>query len=165
MKKYIYWLLPLLWMGVIFYSSAQPYEEQNIKPFLGNLLNLSFLEPYLDWVSFTYHHSEVSTEVLGVDGLIEFFVRKGAHFGVYFILLLLFYLALKKTCRRTMWLLLALSYMMTITYAVTDEFHQGFTANRTPYAGDVVIDGIGAGFAICIVLLLHWKTKSGGIAK
>ncbi|WP_174614288.1 VanZ family protein [Virgibacillus ihumii] len=159
MRKYLYWLLPLFWMGVIFYSSAQPYGEQDIKPFLGNTLNVAFLKPYLDWISFTYHHSEVSVETLGVAGLIEFFVRKGAHFGVYFILLCLFFIAFVKTSKCKFWTVIALSYMLTVTYAVTDEFHQSFTANRTPYAGDVVIDGIGAAFAALFLIFLKRNKK------
>lgn len=161
MRKYLYWILPLLWMGVIFYSSAQPYEDQDIKPYLGKTLDLSFLEPYLGWISFTYHHSEVSAEVLGVDGLLEFFIRKCAHFGVYFILFYLFYIASVKTFKGSFGRVITLSYILTIAYAVTDEFHQSFTANRTPYAGDVIIDGIGAVFAVLILILArkikHWQ--------
>ncbi|GAA0589800.1 VanZ family protein [Virgibacillus siamensis] len=159
MQKSVYWLFPLLWMGVIFYSSAQPYEEQDIKPFLGNALNLSFLEPFVGWMSFTYHNSEVSVEALGVDGLIEFFIRKGAHFGVYFILLCLFYMAFVKTVKGAHWKLMEVSYLLSITYAVTDEFHQSYTANRTPYAGDIVIDGIGAGAAVLFLIVWNRNRK------
>lgn len=51
MAKYMYWLLPIGWMGVIFYSSAQPYEQQDVKPLLEGTFDLSFLVPYLDWIT------------------------------------------------------------------------------------------------------------------
>ncbi|MFD2656942.1 hypothetical protein [Gracilibacillus thailandensis] len=72
MKKLIYWLFPLLWMGVIYYASDQPYEEQDIKPFLSQHIDLSFLTSILQPISFKYHHSVVSVEQLGVEGFVEF---------------------------------------------------------------------------------------------
>ncbi|TFJ94319.1 VanZ family protein [Lentibacillus salicampi] len=161
MKKYIYWLLPIGWMSVIFYSSAQPYEKQDVKPLLDGTFNLDFLTPYLDWVSFTYHHSEVSVAALGVEGFIEFFMRKGAHVGVFFILMCLMFVALSRSTRLTFRVTLAVSLLLTGAYAVLDEFHQGFTANRTPYFGDVLIDGAGALMAAVPVLFLQrYRTKN-----
>ncbi|WP_164668070.1 VanZ family protein [Virgibacillus doumboii] len=161
MKKYAFWLLPIFWMGVIYYSSATPYEEQDIKPFLGNTIDLSFLTPFMDWVSFSYHNSEVSVSALGIEGFVEFFVRKGAHVGVFFVLMCLFYIALKRTSSFGIRKLLIISFFLTVAYAGIDEFHQGFTANRTPYAGDVVLDGIGAILAaICLLLFSRRRTKN-----
>ena len=33
---------------------------------------------------------------------------------------------------------------MALLYAVSDEFHQGFTPGRTPAVSDVLLDGAGA---------------------
>src|SRR5690625_6708865 len=90
MRKYLYWLFPFMWMIVIFISSSQPYEKQNIQPFLTDTIELSFLEPYIHWISITYNQSEVSVERLGVYGFIEFFIRKGAHVFVFLTLCCLF---------------------------------------------------------------------------
>ncbi|MFB4167816.1 VanZ family protein [Virgibacillus sp. JSM 102003] len=158
MKKYIYWLLPIGWMGIIYYSSAQPYEDQDVKPLLKSSFDLSFLTPLVDWISFTYHHSEVSVAELGTAGIVEFFLRKGAHVGVFFVLMCLFYIALRSTCDMKFLPLIIISYSLTIAYAGLDEFHQGFTANRTPYIGDVVLDGVGAAIAALCLLLIKWKT-------
>ncbi|MFD1361699.1 VanZ family protein [Lentibacillus salinarum] len=160
MKKYVYWLLPIGWMCVIFYSSAQPYEQQDVKPFLERTVDLSFLAPYVDWVAFTYHHGEVSVAALGVEGFIEFFMRKGAHIGVFFVLMCLFYVALSKTSSTTFRAAVVVSFWLTVAYAAIDEWHQGFTANRTPYMGDVVIDGFGALLAVILLAFFRrYRTK------
>ncbi|RDW17006.1 VanZ family protein [Oceanobacillus arenosus] len=156
MRKYWYWLLPLGWMSVIYYSSGTPYENQDIKPLLGNFLDLSFLQPILGWISFTYHNSLVSVDVLGVDGFIEFFIRKGAHVTVFFLLVCLFYLAIRKTIGLVFHWQMMYSFLLTVAYAILDEIHQGFTPNRTSYAGDVVIDSIGAAFAVLLIVAIRW---------
>lgn len=120
---------------------------------LSEALNLSFLEPLLGWIHFNYHNSEVSLEALGINGLIEFIIRKGAHFVAFYILLTLFYLAFRKTVHWRVTRIVTVSFTLTIAYAVMDELHQGLTPNRTPYIGDVFIDGFGAATA-CIILLL-----------
>ncbi|WP_077358419.1 VanZ family protein [Virgibacillus halodenitrificans] len=155
MKKYTYWLLPIGWMGIIFYSSHQPYEKQDIKPFLSDKFDLSFLEPLLGWIAFNYHHSVVSIESRGVNGFIEFFLRKGAHVTVFFILCLLFYLAWRKSISLPIKKAITLSFLLTIAYAILDELHQGFTPNRTPYAGDVALDGFGAFLAVVFIIVLR----------
>lgn len=160
MRKYWYWLLPLSWMGVIFYSSGTPYENQDIKPILGNFLDLSFLRPILGWISFTYHNSLISVGELGVDGFIEFFIRKGAHVTVFFLLVCFLYLAITKTIGLAFRWQMVYSFLLTVAYAILDEIHQGFTPNRTPYAGDVVIDSIGAAFAVLLILAIRlWKRR------
>ncbi|MCT2537241.1 VanZ family protein [Aquibacillus koreensis] len=156
MKKWLYWLLPFTWMGVIFYASAQPYQNQDIKPFLSSTIDLSFLTPYLEGLSFTYHQSEVSIATLGVNGVVEFFVRKGAHVTVFFILCLAFYMAFRKTTHIKFWRLIEYSLVLTIMYAAIDEIHQGFTPNRTPYIGDVFLDSFGAILAVITIILFQW---------
>ncbi|ENH98381.1 hypothetical protein J416_00299 [Gracilibacillus halophilus YIM-C55.5] len=161
MKKWLYWLLPLGWMGVIFYSSAQPYQQQDIKPFLGGTFDLSFLIPYVDGISFVYHQEVVSVGALGIEGFIEFFIRKGAHFTVFFLLAIFFFLACQKTVqKRSPQLIACFAFFCTIVYAMFDEWHQSWTPNRTPYVGDILIDSIGAGFAIFCLLI--WIKKKHG---
>ncbi|GGK02928.1 VanZ family protein [Lentibacillus kapialis] len=161
MKRYGYWLFPIIWMGIIFYSSAQPYENQDVKPFLEKTFDLSFLTPYLDWVSFTYHQSEVSVVALGVEGFVEFFMRKGAHVGVFFVLFCLFFVAFTKASYLTRRTLLIVSFILTIAYAAIDELHQSFTANRTPYFGDVLLDGSGALIAAILLTFFHrYRTEN-----
>lgn len=165
MRKLFYWLISFFWIIIIFYSSAQPYEKQDIKPLLTNSIDLSFLVPIFDWVSFTYHRSEVSINALGVEGFIEFFIRKGAHFTVYFILVCLLYFALKKSTSISNSGNIIISFFLAVAYAGIDEYHQSFTANRTPYFGDVILDAFGA-FVACVCLhALHKRKRNVGRQK
>ncbi|MCM3740240.1 VanZ family protein [Oceanobacillus luteolus] len=155
-KPYLYWLLPIIWMGIIFYSSATPYDNQDMKPLLGDLINFSFIEPYLEGIYFTYNGSPVSLETHGAAGLVEFFIRKSAHVLVFLILTLLFKYALGKTTDILWYKQIILSFFLTAAYAIMDEIHQGFTPNRTPYAGDVVLDCLGALGAIGILSIFKF---------
>lgn len=160
MRKVLYWLYPVMWMGVIYYSSDQPYQEQDIKPILSEYMDLSFLEPILQPISFTYHQSEVSIDQLGAEGFIEFFIRKGAHVVVFLILCLLFHYALTKTFPKIEpKLLIFIAFSSTVIYAVFDEWHQGWTPNRTPYIGDVILDSFGA-FMAAAVIVIFKKIKN-----
>lgn len=140
-------------MGVIFYASSQPYEEQDVKPILNSGMDLSFFRPYIDWVSFTYHRGVVSVEQLGTAGFIEFFIRKGAHVAAFAILFLFLFYAFAKTVPVMLAKLVWFSFLITVLYACSDEFHQSLTPNRTPYAGDVILDSIGAILAVFILYL------------
>ncbi|WP_412977153.1 VanZ family protein [Ornithinibacillus sp. 179-J 7C1 HS] len=156
-RKLKYWFLPIIWMAIIFISSSTPYEKQDIKPYLTGVIDFSFIRPYLSWVSFYYNQSEVSIAALGENGFIEFFIRKGAHFGSFFILTILITIALRKTLEWNLQKILVVSFSIAFAYAIIDEVHQGFTPNRTPYYGDVLIDGFGA--IIACFILLNWLKK------
>lgn len=158
-QKYFYWLLPLIWMAIIFNFSAQPYEKQNIQPYLTDVIDLTLLEPYINWISFTYHKSEVSVAALGNSGVIEFFIRKGAHVFVFGVLCYLFYLALRKTITNKFIYQLIISFVLTFLYAGFDEFHQGFTESRTSYIGDVFLDGFGGALAIILIVIIQLVKK------
>ncbi|MFD1167652.1 VanZ family protein [Oceanobacillus caeni] len=159
-KKYWYWILTLGWMGIIFYSSSTPYEKQDMRPFLGNYIDLSFLEPVLSGISFMYHQSVVSVETLGIAGFIEFFIRMGAHFTVFFLLTCLFYIALKKATHIQKKQAILISFLLTSAYAMVDEIHQVITPNRTPYIGDVFIDVFGAFVAVICFIIFGQKRKA-----
>ncbi len=160
MKKILYWLIPLTWMGFIFYSSAQPYQNQDVKPLLNSYLDLSFLIPIVENIVFVYHQSEVSVDTLGINGFVEFFLRKGAHVTVFFVLCMLLYGVLRKTTLLEQSYCLVFSLLITVVYAGLDEWHQGFTPNRTPYFGDVILDSIGASiFVIGYLAWSSWKRK------
>jgi VanZ family protein len=156
LRKFIlYWLPVLVWAGVIYYSSSQPYQDQDLRPTLANFLDLELVKVYLNDFKFHYAGEEISVEEKGAAGFIEFLIRKGAHFGVYFILGFLLFRAIHQhTASPRKAFLLAL--IGTIFYAASDEFHQGFTANRTPKIEDVVLDSIGAYSG---VLTIFWVKK------
>ncbi|BAC14479.1 hypothetical protein [Oceanobacillus iheyensis HTE831] len=152
------YLLPILWMLVIFISSATPYENQDVKPLLSGL-DLQFLYPYLSWVEFTYHSSIVSVEALGIEGFIEFFLRKGAHVSVFFILTCLFFISFIKNTQWNRGKIYIWSIILTGLYAIVDELHQGITPNRTPYVGDVILDVLGGSLALLVIAVIFRLQK------
>ncbi|MFC0187148.1 VanZ family protein [Fictibacillus aquaticus] len=151
-KKVINWLLVLLWMGVIFFASSQPYEKQNMKPLWQEHLPVEEIEKHADFVSFPYAGEEVSMKEDGAANVIEFFVRKAAHVGTYFILAVLLYRAIGRA---------SLAWIFTVLYAMSDEFHQSITPNRTPHWEDVVLDAFGAllGVLVCVLLARRKKKR------
>ncbi|WP_257350233.1 VanZ family protein [Pseudalkalibacillus decolorationis] len=142
MKKFIlYWLPVLIWVGIIFYSSSQPYQEQDIKPFLSDQIPLDWVSGLFGNLEFDYAGEEVSVDQLGEAGFVEFFLRKLAHLSVYFILFLLIYRAI--FCTTKIKYIKTTALLLSFIYAASDEFHQGFTANRSPYTEDVLLDTVG----------------------
>jgi VanZ family protein len=67
-------------------------------------------------------------------GPIDLLVKKGAHFGAYFILALL----ARRAVGRWDWALL-----LTAVYAISDEYHQTFISGRDGNIIDVIIDCLG----------------------
>ncbi len=148
------WSLPIGWMVFIFLLSSQPYQDQNIQPLIRENINMESSEKVLNDVSVKYRGKEVSVHTKGTEGFIEFGIRKAAHLTVYFILMLLTYLALSKTNNCRFWENLLFAFLISSLYAGFDEFHQSITPNRTPYIGDVWLDMSGA-FLACLVLVLR----------
>ncbi|WP_408007902.1 VanZ family protein [Pseudalkalibacillus sp. A8] len=150
-KLLLYWGPVLIWMGMIFYSSSQPYSDQDIKPLFLDTLELGWVTTYFSELAFNYAGEEVSVKLLGEAGYIEFFIRKGAHVTVYLILAFLIYRALRITIK-TRKPIIFYSWLLTSIYAASDEIHQGFTVQRSPHVEDVILDSFGA---ILGVLLAH----------
>ena len=76
----------------------------------------------------------------------SFFVRKLAHFSLFFILELILFLTLKN---------IYLSFFISSGYALLDEFHQYFVPGRSCELRDVLIDISGCMLAILIIKL--WR--------
>ena len=155
-RKIIYRFIILLFIvGVIFYSSAQPYSEQNIQPLLGENVKLpEWVMAMLSKINFTYAGMEVSVGALGLPAFIEFFIRKGAHFSVYFAMAFILASIVKFWIQKT-WKLSAITLGIVFLYACSDEWHQSFTGDRTPLFHDVMIDTVGGLAGISVYLL--WR--------
>lgn len=157
-RKWLFWIPVLIWMGMIFYSSAQPYGEQDMRSNIEDYVNEEFVIKYFSWVSIDYGGgTPVSIENKGVGGFIEFFIRKGAHFSVFFVLGALTYTALLYSNfrrRQVFWLAL----LLVAIYAGLDEVHQSFTGDRTPMWQDSVLDTCG-GLTGIFIASWFWKRK------
>lgn len=83
-----------------------------------------------------------------------FFVRKLAHFFVYFVLGVLVYILLKEFNVSS---IIIYSFLLCYLYAVSDEIHQFFIPGRSMEFRDTIIDGCGAFLGICFSRILNKK--------
>ncbi|ENQ3078333.1 VanZ family protein [Bacillus sp. WLY-B-L8] len=157
-RKWLFWIPVLIWMGVIFYSSSQPYKKQDMRSDITKYVNVEFVKEHFSWVSIDYGGgTPVSIANKGVGGFIEFFIRKGAHFTVFAILGALSYFALLQCGlkrKQVFWL----SLLLVAAYASMDEIHQSFTGDRTPMWQDSILDTCG-GFTGILISSFIWKRK------
>ena len=128
------WVLSALWMGVIFAMSAAPGDvsgEQSgmVIELMLAVIRLLFGQGAAD---------AVSRELLSL------LVRKAAHMTEYAVLFCLYRHALFLSGAKYPGLS---ALLMSAGYAATDEWHQGFVADRGPSVIDVGIDTIGAAMA------------------
>jgi VanZ family protein len=137
--KPIHWLPPLAWMGVIVVLSTDvgSYEHTG-----------RFLLPLFQWLL-------PSATPLQLDA-VHALTRKAAHITEYAILTFLWFRALaggaRWSSRVAGWTALAAG----LAWACLDEAHQMFVLSRTPSAGDVALDGMGA-MAAVLVARAGWQ--------
>jgi VanZ family protein len=75
-------------------------------------------------------------------GLIDLVGRKVVHMAEFGLLCALWWRALRPMGRPRV--ALAAAWAVSVLYAVSDEWHQGFVAGRTASPWDVLIDAAGA---------------------
>ena len=93
---------------------------------------------------------------------IEGIIRKIVHFSIYTLVGLLL-MALFSTYKLKEFHRIGISLIIGIIYAISDEIHQMFIADRTSKATDVMIDSFGVLFGILLVMLVIklYKIKCG----
>jgi len=156
-------LIPvLLSMWIIFYFSAQPAVESNeASSHIVDAVIRLFVPDFGQWDAI--RQAELT-------GTLTLIVRKLAHALEYAMLgffLHLHVFAWRRLTRRVsagadatakrrripwwVW-----GPIIGVLYAATDEWHQGFVADRAPRIGDVGVDAVGliAGTAVCALVLL-----------
>ena len=113
----------------------------------------------LAWMGLIFFFSSQSQLPQPNDPLLNFILRKLAHFTVFGVLAFLLWRALPRGR-----LVYAWSWTLTALYAVSDEYHQSFVALRQPAARDVIIDACGAATALLIVWYISRREaqKSAG---
>ena len=141
MKKTIFAVLLVLWMGFIFSMSCENAEEssntsgQTIKVVLSAV------------PEFEKQPEEVKKNIIEE---LQFITRKSAHFIGYMILgilasgLILYYGNINKKY--------LLAFLICVIYAISDEIHQLFVPGRAGQVRDVLIDSAGSLLGIIIVM-------------
>ncbi|HEY0552409.1 MAG TPA: VanZ family protein [Verrucomicrobiae bacterium] len=139
-----YWLPLLIWMAVIFSASADAQSTAHTS---------RFLEPLLRWF-----WPDVSPEKIEQ---VRWAVRKAAHLTEFAILAWLWWRALQRPNGRDSkpwsWRIAGCALGAVILYAMSDELHQYFVANRTASVRDVGIDTLGGITGLGLLWMFYRK--------
>lgn len=112
-------------------------------------LNL-WLPPIL-WMGIIFFFSSLHTIKTSKFYWQDFIIKKTAHFVEYAFLSFLYFRGFygsKFSSKKSAFLSVLISFL----YAISDEYHQSFTPGREPRIRDIVIDVIGASFAVYFVV-------------
>ena len=121
MKKRYLWMMALFfWAGLIFFFSSQPYQDQDLTRQIGNVVNSEVWSERLSGISLMYNGREISVANLGLAHFIEFFIRKGAHVGIFFVLGFLT-IAVWRLFTERKWIFTCGSLLFVFVYACLDE--------------------------------------------
>lgn len=143
-NKIIYWLIVICWMGVIFFFSAQNAEQSNQSS--GWVIDKLFSIQYLS-----------SVEQVADSFFMQFSVRKIAHFSEYLVLGILLFKAFEqgKLLNKNF---VYKAFLVSVFYALTDEFHQAYIPGRSAQWQDVLLDCFGAFVGILCILFFTRKS-------
>jgi VanZ family protein len=113
------------------------------------------------WMSLIFYLSSIPGDQLGPDTLVVNMLKKSGHAFIFGVLAALYLYALKGRIAllETQRSLYLLSLILTLLYALSDEYHQSFTPGRHSSGKDVFIDVCGAFTALVILYLLKTREK------
>ena len=155
-KKIILWILIISCMGVIFSFSAEKSTEskKSSSRVVDTVIKIIDADKKLD-----------ENELEDLRETLTFIVRKGAHFTIYAILgVLILLLALEYNIKGK--ISMAISVVISMLYACSDELHQTFVSGRSGELRDVILDTIGAITGCAVVLLISKiRRKRNGLQK
>lgn len=152
-KMLFFWSLVVVWTGMLFFFSSQTAAESTVLS--GNTIRflLEIFHPYYLEMT-TSQQSQLIAEL-------QHLVRNTAHVFGYFILAILCMLALRqhqlKNGQR-----MALTLLICIGYALTDEMHQLFVTGRAFEVTDLGLDLCGtlAGLAVMLIMMFFKRQKT-----
>ena len=145
-------LLVIAVMVMIFCFSAQTGEQSGATSGRITTWVIDLFVP--DFENMTAENQESLRYTVGL------VIRKLAHFSEYallgFTLMLHIRQIMKKTQVKLPWLW---AWVIGTLYAASDEFHQGFVADRGPSVVDVMIDSSGVIAGIVLLLWILHRSK------
>ena len=131
MKKYTYFILLIIWIGIIIYNSS--------KTAVGSMETTHLL---IDWIKKIFFNLDFFESNLFITLL-----RKMAHFIEYFVL---GYLVINTYIMFIGKNNIIIPLMFCVLFAISDEVHQIFVDGRSFMVLDILIDSFGAFVAIKI---------------
>ena len=141
MKKSIFIVLLVLWMGFIFSMSSENAEKSSNTSGQTIRVVLSAVPGF---------EEQPEEGKVNIIEKLQFIVRKSAHFIGYMILgilasgLILYYGNINKKY--------LLAFLICVIYAISDEIHQLFVPGRAGQVRDVLIDSAGSFLGIILVM-------------
>ena len=150
MKKIILWFLVLGFMAGIFYMSSQPEKQTNSSSYK--------LIDTIQYIVNPQYREMTQAEKQEIQIKYNHITRKITHATVYFLLCMLILLALEyiKKCKKIQ---IPMALLISLLYAVGDEWHQKFVYGRTSRLTDVIIDMSGATVAAILFYIFVSKRK------
>lgn len=140
------WVPVVGWMVLIFAGSTDVLSAERTSRLLIPLLLR--LDPHLSLATVLTIHTAL---------------RKLGHVVAYAVLAALLWRALRGQAAFLLkaWAPIGLAFVLAVSYATIDEFHQSFVPSRTASARDVAIDigGVMIGLAICSAFGLRRKPQ------
>jgi len=138
LKKGLAWVVVFLWIGILFYLSSQTNVESN---------KLS-----IDVTEILVQHGVVNNDKAINIVTLNYFIRKNAHYIVYFIL---GFLLMNASRNKTV------SFLSSLLYGISDEIHQMFIIGRECSVNDILHDTVGAMLGILVfIIIFQIKNKN-----
>jgi hypothetical protein len=140
-------------------------QIQNLKSKIQKVINRCHFQKYekfislVIWVAMIYFLSSQGLEFIGPTNIWEFIIRKIFHMFEFAVLALLIFRILRQTEKRHIYWDIAWTFIFTVLYAISDEYHQTFTPGRIGTYRDVMIDSFGALVAIWLLYLDYHHRK------
>ncbi len=138
-------ILLVLWMGFIFYMSAQPAE-------VSSQISGSVIEIVAEKVYPNFEELSEAEQVEVVESF-QFVARKTAHIAIFAVLGFLSLLSFLSYTRLRFCVRMLLSFLISVSYAASDEYHQRFVSGRSCELRDLLLDIIGIVAAILLTAL------------
>ena len=132
------WLAIAAWTGLILTLAGEEFAAPATEGFLARLLR-AILPGISDWTV----------------GAANFAIRKSAHAGIYAVLALLAFRAVRLGVVAAATRQAGLAILVALAVAVADETRQGFTATRGGSIADVCLDLVGAAAAVAMAARLR----------
>lgn len=137
MKRKISLILAILWMAFIFYMSNQPSTVSSAQS-----------SGFIEYTSNLPLIGNIISKLVDIN-IATIVVRKSAHMFSYFLLCILIFISIYNQNQNGKCLLI--SFIISVIYACTDEFHQLFIPGRSGEIKDIIIDSMGALISIIII--------------
>jgi VanZ family protein len=143
----------ILWLGIIFRFSSQPFQQQTIEPFLKHNVSKEKLSDALPEVKFQYNDSPLNSKKDPYH-FIEFIFRKSAHITVYAVLAFLLAFGIRAMREHKLVKVYILLCLVALT-ACVDEWNQTRVQDRTGIIQDVGFDLTGGVLGLSAAALVQ----------